>query len=109
MKSVLISIQPRWCELISAGKKTLGIRKTRPNMQPPFKCYIYCTKGRPFLNIRNGQCPRTNGTVIGEFICCYIDRIGYFGSFDGGKMLLISAYTTGISNGGESLTYLILA
>lgn len=44
MKSVLISIRPKWCELIAAGKKTVEVRKTRPKLKPPFKCYIYCTK-----------------------------------------------------------------
>lgn len=43
MKSVLISIQPKWCELIANGRKTIEIRKTRPNIETPFKCYIYCT------------------------------------------------------------------
>ena len=44
MKSVLISIKPKYCELIASGKKTVEIRKTRPKIEPPFKCYIYCTK-----------------------------------------------------------------
>ena len=44
MKSVLISIQPKWCELIASGKKTVEVRKTRPKTYVPFKCYIYCTK-----------------------------------------------------------------
>lgn len=44
MKSVLISIKPKWCELIANGKKTVEIRKTRPKLETPFKCYIYCTK-----------------------------------------------------------------
>lgn len=43
-KSVLLSIQPKWCELISSGKKTVEIRKTKPKLKTPFKCYIYCTK-----------------------------------------------------------------
>lgn len=30
MKAVLISIQPKWCELIASGEKTLEVRKTRP-------------------------------------------------------------------------------
>ena len=30
MKSVLISIHPKWCELIASGKKTIEVRKTRP-------------------------------------------------------------------------------
>lgn len=44
MKEVLISIQPKWCELIASGKKTVEIRKTAPKIEGPFKCYIYCTK-----------------------------------------------------------------
>ena len=44
MKSVLISIKPKWCELIASGKKTVEVRKTRPKLETPFKCYIYCTK-----------------------------------------------------------------
>lgn len=43
MKSLLISIQPKWCELIASGKKTIELRKTRPKIDTPFKSYIYCT------------------------------------------------------------------
>lgn len=43
-KAVLISIQPKWCELIASGKKTVEVRKTKPKLDAPFKCYIYCTK-----------------------------------------------------------------
>ena len=39
-KSVLISIQPKWCELIASGKKTIEVRKTAPKLETPFKCYI---------------------------------------------------------------------
>lgn len=42
-KSVLISIRPKWCEKIASGEKTIEVRKTRPKMNTPFKCYIYCT------------------------------------------------------------------
>lgn len=49
MNSVLLSIQPRWCELIASGKKTIEIGKTRPKLEPPFKCYIYCTNKKPYL------------------------------------------------------------
>lgn len=42
-KAVLISIRPKWCEKIVNGEKTVEVRKTRPQMVPPFKCYIYCT------------------------------------------------------------------
>ena len=40
MKAVLISIKPKWCELIASGKKTVEVRKTRPKIDTPFKCYI---------------------------------------------------------------------
>lgn len=53
-KAVLISIRPKWCEKIMSGQKTIEVRKTRPKMNPPFKCYIY-------------KCG--SGKVIGEFLC----------------------------------------
>lgn len=43
-KAVLISIRPEWCAKIANREKTIEIRKTRPKLEPPFKCYIYCTK-----------------------------------------------------------------
>lgn len=43
-KAVMLSIQPKWCELIASGKKTIEVRKSRPSIETPFKCYIYCTK-----------------------------------------------------------------
>ena len=43
-KAVLISIRPEWCEKIASGQKTIEVRKTRPKIETPFKCYIYCTK-----------------------------------------------------------------
>ena len=45
-KAVLISIRPKWCELIANGTKTVEVRKSRPKIATPFKCYIYCTKDR---------------------------------------------------------------
>lgn len=88
-KAVLISICPKWCEKIINGEKTIEVRKTRPKLETPFKAYIYCTTGRPDLNIPISQerlmqdylntgsmkslnCPHGNGKVIGEFTC---DRI----------------------------------
>lgn len=48
-KAVLISIRPKWCEKIASGEKTIEVRKTRPKMETPFKCYIYCTKAEERL------------------------------------------------------------
>ena len=68
MKSVLISIQPKWCELIEIGEKIAEIRKSKPKIYEPFKCYIYETKGiyKPKGSTHFFQ---GRGKVIGEFIC----------------------------------------
>lgn len=68
MKSVLISIKPKYCELIAAGKKTIEVRKTRPKIETPFKCYIYCTK--EFYRKGDGYFQgKYCGKIIGEFVC----------------------------------------
>lgn len=89
MKSVLLSIQPQWCELIASGKKMIEVRKTCPKIETPFKCYIYCSKGKTFLykNPNNGELFLDSnggyrggdyedrfltGKVIGSFVC---DRV----------------------------------
>lgn len=46
MRAVLISIRPEWVEKILSGKKTLEVRKNRPKLETPFKCYIYCTRAK---------------------------------------------------------------
>lgn len=99
MKSVLISIRPKWCEKIASGDKTIEVRKTHPKLEPPFRCYIYCTKdagdsdrlwvlNKQLRQEYNGllavcanldECPERhfagNGKVIGEFTCDRIDKI----------------------------------
>ena len=81
MKSVLISIRPKWCELIASGKKTIEVRKTRPTIETPFKCYIYETKARsnmPTFVDEDGHVLYTGrGQVIGEFVCDKISVIGF--------------------------------
>ena len=85
MKSVLISIQPKWCELIASGKKTLEVRKTRPKLETPFKCYIYCTKEKPGRKHQHeafgicGKPIQCGGYVVAEFVC---DEIKYHGMED---------------------------
>lgn len=72
MKAVLISIQPKWCEMIASRKKTIEVRKTRPKIETPFKCYIYCTEGKDtvYYMAKIGLCEtRYDGKVIGEFVC----------------------------------------
>jgi len=92
MKAVLISIRPKWCEKIISGEKTIEVRKTRPKMYRPFKCYIYCTKDKHLAFMQNASgtnliaCMNAetaipvggflgNGKVIGEFLCDEIINI----------------------------------
>lgn len=67
MKSVMVSIKPKWCELIASGQKTIEVRKTAPK-EVPFKCYIYEThdKSKKYYETFHKN---TIGKVIGEFIC----------------------------------------
>ena len=79
-KAVLISIRPKWCELIANGIKTAEVRKSRPKLHTPFKCYIYCTTGgikkmpRDYI-VENFE----RGKVIGEFVCDDVVHLLRFG------------------------------
>lgn len=101
MKSVLISIRPEWCDLIARGDKTLEIRKTRPKIDTPFKCYMYCTKAPKGWFWFNSPNIRRDGTVIGEFICdtYVIDRtFGHDALFNGAACMTeiqCAAYSCG--------------
>lgn len=75
-KAVLISIQPKWCELIASGKKTVEVRKTKPKLDTPFKVYIYQTKRAWIYNIFS-RIADWQKRVIGEFLCDEIYDIGY--------------------------------
>ncbi len=99
-KAVLISIRPKWCELIASGQKTVEVRKTRPKLTPPFKVYIYCSKGKDRLitiirdgdenygdvyhgkdifvkGAESGFYYGNHGKVIGEFVCDAISTITF--------------------------------
>lgn len=88
-KAVLISIRPKWCEKIVSGEKSIEVRKTRPKLKMPFKCYVYCTQDKHLAFMQNQASTNLiacmdagtaipvggvvgNGKVIGEFTC---DRI----------------------------------
>ena len=76
-KAVLISIAPKWCALISSGEKTLELRKTFPQEETPFKCYIYETQGKtdtPWMDEDGHMVFRGRGAVIGEFVCDRMER-----------------------------------
>ena len=96
-KAVLISIRPEWVEKIANERKTIEVRKTKPYLDTPFKCYIYCTNTRPFLvwgdvfrgdwvteftrllGYGRAEADRTwnvfNGYAVGEFVCDWVETI----------------------------------
>lgn len=96
MKSVLISINPKWVAKIANGEKTVEVRKSYPHCELPFKAYIYCTNaGRPLVygDVFRGNWHEEyvqtygysrkeaekiwdvmNGKVVGEFVCNGIDE-----------------------------------
>lgn len=93
MNAVLLSIKPKYCELIASGAKTIEIRKTEPKLRTPFKCYVYLTKDKhtdvvfknhkAYLFQKLAERVKAsltesyvgNGYVIGEFICDYISKL----------------------------------
>ena len=84
MKAILMSIQPKWCELIASGEKTIEVRKTAPK-EVPFKVYMYESLGKK-ISCRQcaiwQNCPMRSpfgcnegaGAVVGEFICDKIEE-----------------------------------
>lgn len=96
MKSIMISIQPKWCAKIASGAKTIEVRKTRPKIETPFRVYVYCTKAKDiredgvyllpndsslYLGIKkedlwfvSNEGDFRNGKVIGEFVCNNIEK-----------------------------------
>jgi predicted transcriptional regulator len=88
-KAVLISIRPQWCQKIASSEKTIEVRKTKPKLETPFKCYIYCTRDKHLAFMQNQTGTNLiacmdvdaaipvggaigNGRIVGEFTC---DRI----------------------------------
>lgn len=78
MKAVLISIRTEWVDKIVSGKKTIEVRKTKPSIPTPFKCYIYCCKAKSQWRYSNyegayenseGKIVYAQQHIIGEFIC----------------------------------------
>lgn len=97
MKTIIMSIQPKWLAKILNGEKKIEVRKTAP--KPPFKVVVYCTKGEKLyldyegtikwsggyhINENNSadnyNDQLLNGKVIGEFICDKVDTIVYTGA-----------------------------
>lgn len=63
-KAVMLSIHPKWCEKIVNGNKTIEVRKTRPKLDTPFKCYIYCTSGKTVRTPQKPYCKNIDGSIM---------------------------------------------
>lgn len=88
MKAVLMSIHPKWCEKIFNGEKTIEVRKTRPKIETPFKCYIYMTATKERCRLweyitayQNSKGDILNGSqkVIGSFVCDRVEEYTFSG------------------------------
>lgn len=92
MKAIMKSVNPRICEKVANGECSIILSKTRPKLEPPFKCDIYCTSSDVHIGFVVGgghvkaiRCCNYktgipiggvigNGKVIGEFVCNKIDK-----------------------------------
>ncbi len=88
MESVLLSVRPKWCELIANGTKTVEVRKTKPKLNTPFKCYIYCTlppkeellNFGSFREYANELIRLQDGLIVYDYgmrVCCDIEGRPY--------------------------------
>lgn len=85
MRSVMLSVRPWHCSNMARGAKKLEIRKNKPKLEVPFKCYVYCTKGdetdpHQLLEAHgeDGKIRKCNGMVFAEFVCDEIVPIRVF-------------------------------
>ena len=78
MAAVMLSMNQKSCQKLTNHNqtKTIEIRKTKPKLSTPFKCYIY--KSRNSKHDFVGSTSKTAGKVIGEFICNRIDKFKVF-------------------------------
>ena len=92
MKSILISVKPKWAMLEMNGKKLIEVRKNY--IEPPFKVYNYVTQEsrKTYFNLVNhcGQimfAPKSwdnalNGKVAFEYVVNKVDKYAYDHDFD---------------------------
>lgn len=84
--SIILSAHPVWCGKMASGEKDLEVRKRLPNLKPPFKVYLYCTRLSELQYWKSASGAYVSekarsvrdfcgaGRVIGEFTCSRIYR-----------------------------------
>lgn len=106
--AVLISIKPKFVDLIVNGNKTIEIRKTRPKLETPFRCYIYETKGDtdvPVIYEDGSMDFHGRGMVVGEFVCNNIFEMFVRYSDPNSRIALMEYPLTGLTD-KEIMDYL---
>ncbi len=85
--------------MIASGIKTVEVRKTRPKLETPFKCYIYETydKVEDYYAVFHKN---TIGKIVGEFICNKVNVITHEIDEDG-----VEYYETGYVGGKECMSF----
>ena len=58
MTEIMMSIRPKWVDLILKLQKRAELRTSRPRQSTPFRVFIYQTE---------------HGGVVGEFTCDFIE------------------------------------
>lgn len=77
-KAVLMSLNPKWLELILKGLKTKEVRKRAPLLRTPFKVYLYCTMGEEawMAGVKGKrESYQMNGMICGEATCVSITEV----------------------------------
>lgn len=64
MKSILMSIKPKWIEKIASGEKTVEVRKSVPKCGTPFKVYMYCTNPK----LKTVQIIKKGESIYGDML-----------------------------------------
>lgn len=73
MKTILLSIKPKWVTKILNGEKTIEVRKRFPKDYKGW-VYIYCTKDETFAHFLDGV--QINGRVVARFYCDKVEDFG---------------------------------
>lgn len=81
--NVLLSVRPKWASLIAIGDKGAEARKSKPKLETPFRCFLYCTSIKSvnldeYARIHamtGGRIDEWQGRVFGEFTCEVIEEI----------------------------------
>ena len=65
-EAIMLSVRGQWIAKMAEGIKLEEVRKSKPRIPTPFKCYLYCSLFGDVL-LLDGR--PANGFVVGEFIC----------------------------------------